>query len=74
MLGVYLRHRDCTLIRSDGSHHKWKCPNCLRSIIFWDHKKVVPRFHIDTCLKTLEEAKKEFNAWVKKDCSVATYF
>lgn len=64
----FLTHNNCMFEKNDGTHHKWKCPNCMRSIIFWGHKKEVPRFHISTCLKTLGKTNKEFNLWAKGNC------
>lgn len=64
----YLKFCKCDFIKSDGSHHKWKCPKCYRSIIFWGHKKEIPRFQIKTNLKTLGKTNKQFNDWAKNNC------
>lgn len=65
---AYLKHLNCEFKKNDGSHHKWRCPNCLRSIIFWGHKKEIPRFQILTNLKTLGLTNKQFNTWSKANC------
>lgn len=68
---AYLTYLGCEFVKNDGTHHKWKCPqclNCLRSIIFWGHKKEVPRFHILSNLKTMGKTNKEFNTWIKENC------
>ncbi|TRX52374.1 hypothetical protein FNH22_21925 [Fulvivirga sp. M361] len=38
--------------KSGGSHFKWKCPECRRSIIIRPKDKEIPAFHIFTNLKT----------------------
>jgi len=65
---AYLESLNCEFKKNDGSHHKWKCPNCFRSIIFWGHKKEIPRFQILTNLKTLGLTNKQFNTWAKENC------
>lgn len=64
----FLLANDCQFQKNDGSHHKWKCPNCWRSIIFWGHKKEVPRMHIRSNLKTMGKTNTEFNEWAKENC------
>lgn len=65
---AFLIYSQCEFKSNNGSHHKWKCPGCLRSVIFHGHKKEVPRFHINTCLATMGVSKNEFNNWSDKNC------
>lgn len=58
----------CSFKREQGSHHHWKCPDCLRTVTFWGHQKEVPRFHVRTNLKTLGKTNSEFNKWTKANC------
>lgn len=65
---AFLEYSGCVFVKNDGSHHKWQCEDCLRSIIFWGHKKDIPRFQILTNLKTMGKTNSEFNKWAKKNC------
>lgn len=51
-----------------GSHVKWKCPNCWRSIIFRGNKKTIPADHVRSNMKTLNRPYKEFVEWAKVNC------
>jgi len=65
---AFLIFCNCEFDRKEGSHHHWKCPNCWRTITFWGHKKEVPRFHVRTCLKSMNKTNSEFNKWAKSNC------
>ena len=64
----FLTSQNCHFVRIRGSHHNWKCPNCSRTIIFRGSKKEIPRFHINTNLKTMGISIKDFNEWIDKNC------
>ena len=63
----FLKYKNC--IPSNGTNHvKWKCPNCLQSIIFRNGDKDIPFGHIKTNLSTMEITIEEFMNWVKENC------
>ena len=64
----FLAHSGCYFVRIRSSHHHWKCPGCLRTVTFWGAKKEVPRFHINSCLRTMSISPEDFNAWEAENC------
>lgn len=64
----FLESKNCTPKSINSSHHKWRCPGCFQSIIFWGNKKEVPFAHITTNLKTMGVDKTEFLLWIKDNC------
>ena len=64
----YLEFRGCHYKSTSGSHHKWRCPGCFRSIIFRGAEKEIPFAHINTNLTTMGITKEEFLKWIKKNC------
>jgi hypothetical protein len=64
----FLLSKNCNFKSTEASHDKWKCPDCLRSIIIRGKDKEIPGFHIQTNLKTMGITKKEFYEWVEKNC------
>ena len=64
----FLKSKNCYPKSVNSSHHKWRCPNCVMSIIFWENKKEVPFAHITTCLQTMKISKQEFLDWLKNNC------
>ena len=64
----FLESRGCVFKSIKESHHKWKCPNCLRSIIFRGANKEIPFIHIKTNLATLGVSVQEFEEWIKSNC------
>ncbi len=64
----YLIFNKCNFLRNQGTHHHWKCPDCIRTITFWGHKKTLPRIHVRTCLRTMGKTNSEFNKWAKNNC------
>ena len=65
---AFLHSRNCKFKKNDGSHHIWKCPKCLRPVVFWGHKKEVPRFQVQSNLRTMKLTNKIFNDWAKENC------
>lgn len=43
------------------------CPNCIRPIPVWEHKKEIPAFHIRESLKTLGVSQLEFLKWLDEN-------
>tara|TARA_R110000850_G_scaffold94576_4_gene199299 strand:+ start:2201 stop:2443 length:243 start_codon:yes stop_codon:yes gene_type:complete len=64
----FLESRDCNYKSTEASHDKWRCPDCIRSIIFRGAEKDIPAFHIHTLLKTMGVSKEEFYEWIDKNC------
>jgi predicted RNA binding protein YcfA (HicA-like mRNA interferase family) len=64
----FLTYKGCGQSRIEASHHIWKCPNSIRPIVFRGNKKEIPRFHINTNLKSLNISSIEFNVWIKENC------
>ena len=64
----FLIYHKCKFVRQKGSHHHWKHPGSKRTITFHGHKKEVPRFHIQTCLKTMKITNSTFNTWAEANC------
>ena len=64
----FLKSRNCIPNSINSSHHKWKCPGCFQSIIFWGNEKEIPFAHISTNLKTMGVSKAEFLIWAKENC------
>ncbi len=58
----------CFYNSTNASHHKWKCPGALRSVIFRGAEKEIPFAHIVTNLQTLGVSKKDFLSWVETNC------
>ncbi len=64
----FLKSQGCSYNSTRASHDKWKCPNCLRSIIFRGAEKEIPRFHIQTNLRTMGISMSDFNDWEAANC------
>jgi hypothetical protein len=65
----FLIYKGCHFKDNDGtSHHKWRCPNCIRSIIFRGAEKEVPFAHINSNLKSMGVPKEDFLDWVAENC------
>ena len=64
----FLLSRGCTFESMEASHTKYKCPNCLMSIIFWGKKKEVPAAHLKTNMKTLGLTLEDLYKWVDENC------
>lgn len=64
----FLKHNGCEYKSTEASHEKWRCKQCLRSIIFWGSEKEIPFNHIKTNLATMNVPKADFWAWVKINC------
>lgn len=64
----FLKSHNCTFKKNNGSHHIWSCPNSIRPIVFWGHKKEVPRFHVKNNLRDLGLDNSYFTDWAKKNC------
>jgi len=64
----FLKSKKCFYKSTEASHVKWKCPDCLRSIIYREKDKEIPFFHIQSNLKTMKISVKEFWDWAAKNC------
>lgn len=64
----FLLSLNCNFKSISGSHHKWRCPNCVQSIIFRGAEKEIPFAHISTNLITIGIEKDFFLQWVKENC------
>ena len=64
----YLKAQGFSYVRQKSSHHHWKRPKCKRTITFHGSHKEIPRFHIRTCLRTLNQTIKQFNDWAEANC------
>lgn len=64
----FLESKGCSPKSINASHHKWKCPGCFQSIIFWGDKKEIPFAHIKTNLLTMKVDKQDFFKWTAENC------
>lgn len=64
----FLLSRGCIQNSINASHHKWKCPDCMQSIIFRGAEKEIPFAHIKTNLSTMGIDKDVFLEWIKENC------
>lgn len=65
----FLISQGCTFKSKNGtSHDKWRCPNCIQSIIFRGAEKEIPFAHIKTNLFTMNIKPEVFWLWVSKNC------
>lgn len=64
----YLHHLGCKKKGVNASHHKYKCPNCHRSIIIREADKEIPPMHIRSCAKTLNVTVQQIYNWIEKNC------
>lgn len=64
----FLESQGCEFARQKASHHIWRCPNCIRSVIFRGAEKEIPFAHITTNLSSMGVEKSIFLAWVKDNC------
>lgn len=64
----FLKSKDCYYKSTEASHDKWRCPNCVRSIVFRGAKKEIPFAHISSNLSSMGVPKEEFLGWVKENC------
>lgn len=63
----FLEHKGC--IEGKGTkHNKWKCPGCLRSIMFDRSKKDIPYLHVHSTIKNMGITMSIFKEWVKENC------
>ena len=51
-----------------SKHYKWKCPGCIRSIIFRGAPKEIPFAHIHTNLQTMNVTHEDFWKWIDENC------
>jgi hypothetical protein len=63
----FLQYRGCTEVGTN-KHEKWKCPDCLQSIIFRHAEKDIPFGHIRTNLHTMGISTQDFWVWVGENC------
>lgn len=65
----FLKAHGCTFKSKKGtSHDKWRCPECIQSIIFRGAEKEIPFFHIQTNLETMGKTKEYFFTWIEENC------
>lgn len=50
------------------SHHKWRCPGCIMSIVFRGAEKEIPFAHISTSLSSMGVSKEDFHKWINENC------
>lgn len=61
----FLDHNGCEKLSHNGtSHEQWKCPNCIRRIVFRSQYKDIPAFHLRTNLKTMGMKIQELYVWI----------
>ena len=65
---AFLESKGCSYKSTEASHEKWRCPGCVRSIIFRGAQKEIPFFHIASNLKSMGVDKKEFKDWLAENC------
>ncbi|TAE33469.1 MAG: hypothetical protein EAZ91_02325 [Cytophagales bacterium] len=66
---AFLKAHGCTFKSKQGtSHDKWRCPNCIQSIIFRGAEKEIPFAHIATNLTTMGRTKEYFLDWIAQSC------
>lgn len=49
------------------SHEHWKCPKCLRTIVFRNQYKEIPPFHLKTNLQTMGKTLSYLYDWLEKN-------
>lgn len=64
----FLQLNKCRFNRTKASHDIWKCPGCIKPIVFRGAKKEIPAFHIHTNLKTMRVDAADFYSWVEQNC------
>lgn len=64
---AFLKSKNCQEAKGK-KHAKWKCPGCLRSIIFRDQEKEIPFAHIKSNLQSMGVTVEEFWAWEALNC------
>lgn len=69
----FLKLKKCEPKSVKASHHKWRCPGCIRSIIFWENKKDMPFSHVASNLQSMGIAKEEFLSWLAENCWYAVF-
>ena len=62
----FLMSRGCIDVKGTN-HIKYKCPNCLRPIIFQNGKEI-PQFQVKNNLKEMGVSFEDFLTWVSKNC------
>lgn len=63
----FLESKGCYPARGTN-HTKWKCPGCLRSIIFDRGQKDIPHVHVRTNLKNMGFSIVDFTKWMDENC------
>ncbi len=62
----FLEAHECYEVNGT-KHNKWRCPNCLRSIIFDRNKKEIPYLHVHSSVKNMGLSMAYFKEWVKNN-------
>ena len=63
----FLEYKNCKPAKGT-KHAKWRCPGCLRSIMFDRSTKEIPYLHVQTNLRNLGVTMKDFKNWAKENC------
>jgi predicted RNA binding protein YcfA (HicA-like mRNA interferase family) len=65
---AFLKAHGCTFIRINASHHIYKCPGSIRTIVFRGNEKDIEPYHIKTNLRTLNLSLQELYKWIDENC------
>ena len=63
----FLKAHGCEFLEINN-HEKWKCPDCLRPIVFRNAPKEIPFTHIKSDLRTLGKTTEYFYEWIRTNC------
>ncbi|TLV03357.1 type II toxin-antitoxin system HicA family toxin [Dyadobacter luticola] len=64
----FLEAHGCMKSRhQDGSHEKWKCPGCFRTITFRHSEKEIPALHIRTNLDSMKLSIEYLYKWIEEN-------
>ena len=63
---AFLEAHQCRYLRTRSSHTHYKCPNCIRTIVFRETSKEIPVLHLKTNLKTLGKSLEYLYEWIEK--------
>jgi len=64
----FIEAHGCRYSRTKASHTHYKCPRCIRPIVFWTKPKDVPFIHLKTNLETMGKTGEYLYAWIEENC------
>ena len=64
---AFLKSRGCNEVHGTR-HEKWRCPGCIRSIMFRGAEKDIPFPHIKSNLDSMGFSVDKFWEWEAKNC------